>query len=121
MKTLLISALLTLSAAAHAGPPGPVGYIVGSPIESLRIDTDGFATVYFDYSLIPVDFEPGACRQDDMSNALAFDAKTDTGKGIIAVLIGAKGADLRVTAFGTGRCMVINGKTVEMLHFARAS
>jgi len=118
MKTIVLAMLLATSAGVNAGAPGPVGRVINSPIESIRIDTDGFATVYFTYPVTAVNFVTGACRDADMDHALAFDAKTDAGKSILAVLLEAR-ADGLVVAYGTGRCMVINGDLVEMLHFAR--
>lgn len=118
MKKLLLAMLLATSAGVYAAPPGPIGRAIYSSIESIRIDTDGFATVYFVYPVLPENFVTGACRDAEMDHALAFDSKTDAGKSILAVLLEAK-ASGRVVAYGTGRCMLINGDTVEMLHFAR--
>lgn len=72
MKKLLLTVMLAASAGAHAAPPGPIGHVILSTIESIRIDTDGYATVYFEYTILPELFATGACRQDDMDNALAF-------------------------------------------------
>ena len=118
MKKLYLAMLLTTSASLNAGPPGPIGR-VNSLIEAIRIDTDGFATVYFVFPLLPENiYATGACRDSDMDHALVFDSKTDSGKSILAVLLDARASDY-VIAFGTGRCMVINGDTIETLHYAR--
>jgi hypothetical protein len=122
MKKLLAAVLLAASTGTYAAPPGPIGRVFASTIDSIRIDTDGYATVYFTQTIYP-DFldTREACRQVDMDHALAFDANTDAGKNILAVLLEAKASGLRVTSFGTGRCMVVNEQTVEMLHFVRAT
>jgi hypothetical protein len=120
MKKLLLTVLLTASAGAYALPYGPIGHVFSSTIESIRIDTDGYAIVYFTQMVSQYPNEAGViCRQYDMGYALAFDANTNAGKNILAVLLEAEASGLLVTSFGTGRCMVIYEKTVEMLHFVR--
>lgn len=120
MRKQILTTLLAASAGAYAGPPGPIGRLISSPIESVRINSEGLATVYFDYAIYTDLFTTG-CRHDDMSHAFGFDAKTDVGKMFLSVLLEAKASGLRVTAFGTGRCMGVEGSLVEILQFARVS
>jgi hypothetical protein len=120
MKKVFLTALLAASAAAHAGPPGPIGHVFWSPVDSVRINNEGLATVYFTYRIYADLFTTG-CRQDDMDHAFSFDANTDVGKTILSVMLEAKASGLLVTAYGTGRCMSVEGSAVEILQFARVS
>lgn len=56
-----------------------------------------------------------------MNRAFGFDANTDVGKTFLSVLLDAKTSGLLVTAYGTGRCMGVEGSLVEVLQFARVS
>ena len=80
---------------AHAGKelPGSGGAVtekptaspsimIWAPISDIRIDTSGYATLYFTRSLLS---PAGACRAVNMDNAFAFDATTDAGKSILEV------------------------------------
>lgn len=51
MKKLILTTLLAASSGAYAGPPGPIGRLILSPIESVRINSEGLATVYFAYTI----------------------------------------------------------------------
>jgi hypothetical protein len=120
MKNLILTALLAASSGAYAGPPGPIGRVIYSPIEAVRINSEGLATVYFAHTVSSDIFTTG-CRHDEMGRALGFDANTDVGKMFLSALLEAKASGLVVTAFGTGRCMLIEGSLVEVLQFARVS
>jgi hypothetical protein len=120
MKKLILTALLAASSGAYAGPPGPIGHLISSPVESVRINNEGLATVYFTYAIYGDMFTTG-CRHDEMNHAFGFDANTDVGKIFLSVLLEAKASGLRVTAYGTGRCMGVEGSLVEVLQFARVS
>ena len=121
MKKLILIVLLAVSSGAYAGPPGPIGRLVSSPIESVRINSEGLATVYFTYLIHPIDIFTTGCRHEEMSHAFGFDANTDVGKMFLSVLLEAKASGLYVTAYGTGRCMGVEGSLVEVLQFARVS
>jgi hypothetical protein len=118
MKKVLLILVLAASASAFAAPAGPIGHVLWSPIESIRINSEGLVTVYFTYPIYADLFTTG-CRDDDMDHAFYLDANTDVGKIMLTVLLQAKASDLDVVAFGTGRCIAVEGSVVEILQFAR--
>jgi hypothetical protein len=121
MKKIFPILLLAASAVAFAAPPGPIGHVYGSPIESISINNEGLVTVFFTSSVFVdfADYYLPRCRHDDMDHALFLDANTDVGKTMLSVLLEAKASGFDVTASGTGRCWPVDGTLVEILDVAR--
>lgn len=118
MKAMWLAALVTVSLAASlaakAGPPSNAGNLIWATIVQIRIDKDGFATVFFTGYLW---VEGVACREADMDHALAFDSKTEAGRNLLAVMLDAKSNGYSITGKGTGTCITINGKVVETVNY----
>ena len=114
MRALLLATLLATSTGANAYVPPPIGHLILSTIEMIRIDKDGFATVYFANTLWA---EYGSCRGAGLESALAFDSKTLAGKSLLDVMLNAKAKNYNLSGEGTGLCMMINGNSVETVNY----
>jgi len=114
MRAVLLSAVAAASMGAKAYVPPPIGHLISSTIEMIRIDKDGFATVYFASSLWA---EYGSCRTSGLENALAFDSKTLAGQSLLDVMLNAKSKNYSLSGEGTGLCMMINGNSVETVNY----
>ena len=118
MKAFLLAAIIAASTGANAYVAPPFGHLISSTIEMIRIDKDGFATVYFASALWS---EYGNCRTPGLENALAFDSKTLAGQSLLDVMLNAKSKNYNLAGEGTGLCMMINGNSVETVNYLLVS
>jgi hypothetical protein len=106
MKYLLWSLVLPFfySQALAAGSVG------SAKVVQVRIDQDGRGMVVFDQT---IGGTPATCVNPAYTNALAFNATTGGGKGILAMALTAKTSGSLITAYGTGTCTIYGGAHVE--------
>jgi hypothetical protein len=114
MKAFLLAAIAAASMGAKAYVPPPIGHVISSTIDIIRIDKDGFATVYLSNYVWA---EYGSCRSPGLDHALAFDSKTLAGQSLLAVMLDAKAKNYSLSGEGTGLCMMINGNSVETVNY----
>lgn len=103
MKTLFLAVALIASVGVHAGPPPPIGHVTAATIDMIRIDKDGFVTIYFSNYVWA---EAGSCRSAGLDQALGFDSKTLAGQSLLATMLGSKAKNYTLNGEGTGLCIM---------------
>ena len=89
---------------------------VDGKVVSVRVDGNGRGMVVFDKNLGGT---PPECVSIHYKKALAFDAKTDGGKAVLAFALSAKATGSRVVAYGIGQCGIYGGSVVETWNYGQ--
>lgn len=98
MKVFFVFIFFLLSINANAA-----GNASSFEIDHVRVDRSGKGYVMFKQTLRGT---PADCVQPGYVNALAFDTNTEGGKAIYSSMLAAFLAQKKVTARGTGTCLI---------------
>lgn len=97
MKKLLVVTIGLFVVQAAFAQGSVTGHVV-----KVRIDQSGKGFVYFDQNVVG----SPSCIMPTYENALAFDANTAGGKGIMARALAAKATEDLITVYGSGTCTI---------------
>lgn len=87
-----------------------IGSVRNAKIETIRVDNDGRAMVFFDQEIAGT---PPPCVHEAYKRALGFDASSEGGKAVLSMALTAKTTGSSVTAHGLGICGTYGGSVIE--------